>query len=37
MELTEKLDGLRARLDEKTERWVYLTELVEQIEASRGQ
>ena len=37
MELTEKLDGLRTRLDEKTERWVYLTELVEQIEASRGQ
>jgi len=33
MEVTERMEQLKARLDEKTERWLYLTELVEKIEA----
>lgn len=33
MELNEKLAEISRRLDEKTERWLYLTELAEQIEA----
>lgn len=32
-ELTEKQESLQAALDEKTERWVYLNELKEQIDA----
>ena len=33
--LSEEKSQLEAQLDEKTERWVYLTELAEQIEAQR--
>ena len=33
MELNEKLEDINKRLDEKTERWMYLTELAEKIEA----
>ena len=33
--LSEEKSQLEAHLDEKTERWVYLTELAEQIEAQR--
>ncbi len=33
MELTEKLQQLQTQLDKKTERWVYLTDLAEQIAA----
>lgn len=33
MELNEKLEDITKRLDEKTERWMYLTELAEKIEA----
>jgi len=33
MELTGQLEQLQEQLDEKTERWVYLTELAEQISA----
>ena len=33
--LSEEKSLLEAQLDEKTERWVYLTELAEQIEAQR--
>ena len=33
MELNEKLEDITKRLDEKTERWLYLTELAEKIEA----
>lgn len=36
MELTERLDGLKKALDEKTERWLYLNELAEKIEAQNG-
>ncbi len=36
MALTEKLNKLKAQLDEKTERWVYLNDLVEQIEAAKS-
>ena len=32
-ELLARKEELTARLDEKTERWVYLNELAEQIEA----
>ena len=32
-ELTEKLEKLQKALEEKTERWLYLTELQEKIEA----
>ena len=34
-ELTEKLELLKAELEAKTERWVYLNELAEQIEAQK--
>lgn len=33
MELTQKAEALKAQLEEKTERWVYLNELAEKIEA----
>ena len=33
VEATERLEQLKTQLDEKTERWLYLTELVEKIEA----
>ncbi|MDD6189880.1 MAG: ABC-F family ATP-binding cassette domain-containing protein [Clostridiales bacterium] len=33
MELNDKLADIGRRLDEKTERWLYLTELAEQIES----
>ena len=32
MELDERLEDIKKRLDEKTERWLYLTELAEKIE-----
>lgn len=34
--LTAEKEQLEAQLDEKTERWVYLTELAEQIEAQKN-
>ena len=34
-ELTEKLEFLKAELEAKTERWVYLNELAEKIEAQK--
>lgn len=33
MEASQRLEELKAKLDEKTERWLYLTELVEKINA----
>lgn len=33
LELTEKQENLKIKLEEKTERWIYLNELVEKIEA----
>ncbi len=36
-ELTVKRDGLTAALDEKMERWVYLNDLAEKIEAQKSQ
>ena len=32
-ELTERQDELNARLEERTERWMYLNELKERIDA----
>lgn len=34
--LTAEKEALNAQLDEKTERWVYLNDLAEQIEAQKG-
>ena len=36
-ELTAKRDELTAALDEKMERWVYLNDLAEKIEAQKSQ
>ena len=35
-ELTEQKEALEVQLEEKTERWVYLNELAEKIEAQRA-
>ena len=34
-QLQEELTGLEAQLEYKTERWMYLTELAEKIEAQK--
>ena len=35
-ELQERQDELEKKLEEKTERWIYLTELKEKIDAQNG-